>query len=64
MSGRVEMGLNRFSATGTPIKDISAPSRRVGMREHTGRVFAVAAQGAWFLLAVTPVIVVVCALRG
>lgn len=64
MSGRAEIGLNLFPTSDAVMEDISVSSRRGGVKEHTARVFAVAAQGAWFLLAVTPVIVVVCALRG
>ncbi|AQS87407.1 hypothetical protein AA101099_3000 [Neoasaia chiangmaiensis NBRC 101099] len=39
-------------------------ARRGSLRQRSARIFATCAQGAWLLLAATPVIVVVCALKG
>jgi|GEM_PF-2026686 len=39
-------------------------SRRRSLRHRSARIFATCAQGAWLLLAVTPVIVVICAIKG
>ncbi|WP_158513370.1 hypothetical protein [Kozakia baliensis] len=38
--------------------------RRASLKERSARLFATCAQGAWLLLAATPVIVVICALKG
>jgi len=38
--------------------------QRQGVRRRLARTFATCAQGAWLLLAATPVIVIVCAIKG
>ena len=49
----------------TTVRAIAFSSRRrASLKERSARLFATCAQGAWLLLAATPVIVVICALKG
>lgn len=40
------------------------PRRQLSLSQRGARALATCAQGVWLLLAATPVIVVVCALKG
>ncbi|GAJ29173.1 hypothetical protein [Acidomonas methanolica] len=60
MSGySVDMGV-----TASQFPEDALKLRRATFGARSARIFATCAQGAWVLLAMTPVIVVLCALKG